>query len=243
MAAILEATDLRKSFRISAKPHEVLRGVSLSVEQGQFVALVATSGEGKSTLLHVLSGLDTPDSGRVVIDGQEITAMNEEQRTVFRRTRIGFVFQFFNLVPTLTAAENVALPFRIGGGASDYGRVSELMSRLGLHGLQGHRPDEISGGEQQRIAIARALVTQPALLMADEPTGNLDFVTGNEVLQVLRSFNEDGQTVIMATHSARAAAAADRVLVLRGGQILDDIAGGRAASVSGLVQRLQEHGL
>lgn len=243
MPAILEATDLHKAFRISATPHEVLSGVSLSVEQGQFVALVAPSGEGKSTLLHVLSGLDTADSGRVVIDGQDVTAMNEEERTVFRRTKIGFVFQFFNLVPTLTAAENVALPYRIGGTGSDFGRVSELMNRLGLHGLQGHRPDEISGGEQQRIAIARALVTQPAIVMADEPTGNLDFVTGNEVLEVLRSFNSDGQTVIMATHSARAAAAADRVLVLRGGAIVDDIAGGRATSVNSLVQKLQEHGL
>jgi putative ABC transport system ATP-binding protein len=243
MAAILEATDLHKAFRISATPHEVLSGLNISVEQGQFVALVAPSGEGKSTLLHVLSGLDTADSGRVVIDGQDVTAMNEEQRTVFRRTKIGFVFQFFNLVPTLTAAENVALPYRIGGTGSDFGRVSDLMNRLGLHGLQGHRPDEISGGEQQRIAIARALVTQPAIVMADEPTGNLDFVTGNEVLDVLRSFNSEGQTVIMATHSARAAAAADRVLVLRGGAIVDDIARGRATSVNSLVQKLQEHGL
>ena len=243
MPAILEATDLRKAFRISATPHEVLRGVSLTVEQGQFVALVAPSGEGKSTLLHVLSGLDAPDSGRIVIEGQDVTAMNEEQRTVFRRKNIGFVFQFFNLVPTLTAAENVALPFRIGGEGSDFGRVSELMDRLSLHGLQGHRPDEISGGEQQRIAIARALVTRPALVMADEPTGNLDFVTGNEVLDVLRSFNEEGQTVIMATHSARAAAAADRVLVLRDGQIVDDIARDKATSVSRLVQKLQAHGL
>jgi len=243
MAAILEATDLRKAFRISATPHEVLRGVSITIEQGQFVALVAPSGEGKSTLLHVLSGLDTADSGRVVIDGHDVTAMSEEERTVFRRTNIGFVFQFFNLVPTLTAAENVALPFRIGGQGSDFGRVSDLMNRLGLHGLQGHRPDEISGGEQQRIAIARALVSKPAIVMADEPTGNLDFVTGNEVLDVLRSFNDEGQTVIMATHSARAAAAADRVLVLRGGEIVDDIAAARGGSVGGLVQRLQEHGL
>jgi putative ABC transport system ATP-binding protein len=243
MPAILEATDLHKAFRISATPHEVLRGVNLTVEQGQFVALVAPSGEGKSTLLHVLSGLDTADSGRVVIDGEDVSAMNEEQRTIFRRTKIGFVFQFFNLVPTLTAAENVALPYRIGGAGSDYRRVSDLMDRLSLHGLQGHRPDEISGGEQQRIAIARALVTQPAIVMADEPTGNLDFVTGNEVLEVLRSFNEEGQTVIMATHSARAAAAADRVLVLRDGEIVDDIARGRTTSVAALVQKLQEHGL
>jgi len=243
MPAILEATDLRKAFRISATPHEVLRGVSLTIEQGQFIALVAPSGEGKSTLLHVLSGLDAADSGRIVIDGQDVTAMNEEQRTIFRRKNIGFVFQFFNLVPTLTAAENVALPFRIGGEGSDFGRVSELMGRLSLHGLQGHRPDEISGGEQQRIAIARALVTRPALVMADEPTGNLDFVTGNEVLDVLRSFNEEGQTVIMATHSARAAAAADRVLVLRDGQIVDDIVRDKAASISSLVEKLQAHGL
>ncbi|HEX6488119.1 MAG TPA: ABC transporter ATP-binding protein [Candidatus Dormibacteraeota bacterium] len=243
MAAILEASDLHKAFRISTTPHEVLRGVNVTVEQGQFVALVAPSGEGKSTLLHVLSGLDSADSGRVVIDGQDVTAMDEEQRTVFRRAHIGFVFQFFNLVPNLTAAENVALPFRIAGQRSDFDRVSELMGRLGLHGLQGHRPDEISGGEQQRIAIARALVTRPSIVMADEPTGNLDFNTGNEVLELVRSFVEEGQTVIMATHSARAAARADRVLVLKGGEIVDDISAKGASSVTELVTRLQEHGL
>ena len=243
MPAILEAAGLQKAFRISATPHEVLRGIDIEVQQGEFVALVAPSGEGKSTLLHVLSGLDVPDSGRVVIDSQDITAMGEEPRTLFRRSHIGFVFQFFNLVPNLSAAENVALPFRIAGQPADYERVSELMSRLGLHGLQGHRPDEISGGEQQRIAIARALVTRPAILMADEPTGNLDFVTGNEVLRVLKSFNHEGQTVVMATHSARAASQADRVVVLKGGLIAEDIAVKNGGSVQVLVQRLQDHGL
>ena len=243
MAAILEASELRKAFHISATPHEVLRGIDLTIEQGEFVALVAPSGEGKSTLLHVLSGLDTPDRGRVVISGQDLTVMDEEARTVFRRGQIGFVFQFFNLVPNLSAAENVALPFRIAGQPADYQRVSELMARLGLKGLQGHRPDEISGGEQQRVAIARALVTRPAILMADEPTGNLDFVTGNEVLKVLQSFNHEGQTVIMATHSARAASHAQRVIVLKGGAIADDIAVKDGGSVRTLVQRLQDHGL
>jgi putative ABC transport system ATP-binding protein len=207
------------------------------------VAVVAPSGEGKSTLLHLLSGLDTPDSGRVVVAGQDLTEMDEEARTIFRRGQIGFVFQFFNLVPNLTAAENVALPFRIAGQPADYQRVSELMSRLGLRGLQGHRPEEISGGEQQRIAIARALVTRPAILMADEPTGNLDFNTGNEVLSLLRSFNREGQTVVMATHSARAASQANRVVVLKEGRLADSIEVTDGASVPALVQRLQDHGL
>jgi putative ABC transport system ATP-binding protein len=243
MPAILEAVGLQKAYRISATPHEVLRGIDLTVDRGEFVAVVAPSGEGKSTLLHLLSGLDTPDRGRVVVAGQDLTEMDEEARTIFRRGQIGFVFQFFNLVPNLTAAENVALPFRIAGQPADYQRVSELMSRLGLRGLQGHRPEEISGGEQQRIAIARALVTRPAILMADEPTGNLDFNTGNEVLSLLRSFNREGQTVVMATHSARAASQANRVVVLKEGRLADSIEVTDGASVPALVQRLQDHGL
>ena len=242
MPTILEATDLNKAYHISVTPNLVLSGVSLTIEKGQFVALVAPSGEGKSTLLHILSGLDTPDSGKLVIDGHDVTAMNEHQRTVFRRNRIGFVFQFFNLVPTLSAAENVGLPLQISGGHREHEDIYSLMERLQLRGLQGHRPDEISGGEQQRIAIARALVTKPAIVIADEPTGNLDFVTGNEVLRVLKSVNQDGQTVIMATHSARAASIADRVVVLSQGRVVDDIAVG-GQDTNALVQQLQRHGL
>jgi putative ABC transport system ATP-binding protein len=204
------------------------------------------SGEGKSTLLHVISGLDLPDAGHVVVDGQDITTMSEEQRTLFRRSHIGFVFQFFNLLPTLTAAENVALPFRIAGDRrrDTFDRVSDVMNKLNLRGLQGHRPEEISGGEQQRVALARAFVTEPTIIMADEPTGNLDFNTGNEVMRVMSQFNQDGQTVVLATHDARAAAHADRVLVLRQGKVAAEIALPRGESdPRELIARLQALGL
>ena len=243
MSAIVEASRIHKSYRVSSTPNEVLKGLDLSIEKGEFVALVAPSGEGKSTLLHILSALDTPDSGRVMIDGHNVTAMDEERRTIFRRDRIGVVFQFFNLVPTLTAAENVALPLRIASQRGMGGRVHELMDRLKLHGLEGHRPNEISGGEQQRIAIARALITKPAIVVADEPTGNLDFATAHEVMSVLDEAHQEGQTVIMATHSARSAAFANRVVVLLGGQIVDDFPVGDPRDVGALVSRLETHGL
>ncbi|MHB8572676.1 MAG: ABC transporter ATP-binding protein [Candidatus Dormibacteria bacterium] len=246
MPSILEASGLTKSFHISRTPREVLRGVNLRVEAGEFLAVMGPSGEGKSTLLHLLGGLDTPDRGTVVVDGEDITAMDEDRRTVFRRSRVGFVFQFFNLVPTLTAAENVGLPFRIAGrrGSEVNDRVGDVMRRLNLRGLQGHRPEEISGGEQQRVAIARALVTSPALLIADEPTGNLDFRTGEEVMDLLGALSGEGQTTVLATHDARAAARAHRVLVLRDGAIAAEINLGRDTSDPGpLIERLRELGL
>jgi len=180
-ADIVVADNLNKEFSISLTPRPVVDRVSFSVGEGELVAIMGPSGCGKSTLLHLLAGLEPPDSGRVLIAGHDITAMDERSRTIFRREQIGFVFQFFNLIPNLTAAENIALPLRIAGqrsGAMD--RVSDLMRDLNLRGLQGHRPEEISGGEQQRVAIARALLNQPAIVIADEPTGNLDFSTGND---------------------------------------------------------------
>ncbi|HEY8739704.1 MAG TPA: ABC transporter ATP-binding protein [Candidatus Dormibacteraeota bacterium] len=244
---ILIADNLTKAYRISARPHVVVDRVALSVAPGELVAIMGPSGCGKSTLLHLLAGLEPPDSGRVVISGAEITAMDEKRRTEFRRDKIGFVFQFFNLVPNLTAAENIALPLRIAGSrAGHYDRVSDLMRDLNLRNLQGHRPEEISGGEQQRVAIARALLMDPAVIIADEPTGNLDFTTGNEVLDLLWArCHEHGQTGILATHDARAAAYADRVLVMRDGRIIETIDLGRREdhSAAPLISRLAQLGL
>ena len=245
--SIVVADNLTKTYRISTRPHVVVDRVSFSVSQGELVAVMGPSGCGKSTLLHVLAGLEPPDSGRVEIGGAEITGMTEKRRTEFRREKIGFVFQFFNLVPNLTAAENIGLPLRIAGSRSGhFDRVADLMRDLNLRNLQGHRPEEISGGEQQRVAIARALLMEPAVIIADEPTGNLDFTTGNEVLELLWGrCQEHGQTAILATHDARAAAFADRVLVMRDGRIIETIEFGRREdhSAAPLIARLAQLGL
>ncbi|MGI8609536.1 MAG: ABC transporter ATP-binding protein [Candidatus Dormibacteria bacterium] len=244
---LLIADNLSKAYRISTRPHVVVDRVSFTVLPGELVAIMGPSGCGKSTLLHVLAGLDAPDSGRVVVGGAEITGMDERRRTEFRREKIGFVFQFFNLIPNLTAAENIALPLRIAGSRNaHFDRVADLMRDLNLRNLQGHRPEEISGGEQQRVAIARALLMDPAVIIADEPTGNLDFTTGNEVLELLWSrCHEHGQTAILATHDARAAAFADRVMVMRDGRIIETIELGRREdhSAAPLISRLAQLGL
>ncbi len=215
----------------------MLHGVSLTVRRGEFLALMGPSGCGKSTLLHILGGLEPPDTGTVRIEGANIYAMNDGRRSAFRRDRIGFVFQFFNLVPSLSAAENIALPLRLRGDAGGrrskkqrldknavLNRVSALMEQLNLRGLQGHGPEEISGGEQQRVALARALAAAPALLLADEPTGNLDWTTGHEVMGLLaRLCRREQQTTVLVTHDARVAAYADRVLVMKDGAIIEEI--------------------
>jgi putative ABC transport system ATP-binding protein len=254
---VVVADELRKTYSISRPPREVLRGVSLEVTRGEFVALMGPSGCGKSTLLHILGGLEPPDSGTVSVEGRSLYNLDDGALSAFRRDRIGFVFQFFNLLPNLTAAENVALPLRLrnegsrrhrdgrvsGRDISD--RVALLMDQLNLHGLQGHGPEEISGGEQQRVAIARALAAAPALLLADEPTGNLDWTTGHEVMALLgRLCRSQQQTAVLVTHDARVAAHADRVLVMRDGEIVDEVAlaqaddAGTPAAVGVLVERL-----
>ncbi len=253
---------LRKAYRISREPREVLAGVSLEVARGEFVAIMGPSGCGKSTLLHVLGGLEPPDAGRVVIDGRDLYALDDERLAAFRRDHIGLVFQFFNLIPSLTAAENVALPLRLRGrvaGSSRFGghtrrrvirrRVHALMDQLDLHGLQGHGPEEISGGEQQRVALARALAVAPSVLLADEPTGNLDWATAHEVMALLaRLCHSEGQTTVVVTHDARTAAWADRVLVMRDGLVVDEVHLGRREGMAApdpapLVARLVELGL
>ncbi len=201
-----------------------LRGVSLEVPVGQFTAVMGPSGSGKSTLMHLLAGLDRPTNGRVKIGGEDITEMPDKQLTRLRRRHIGFVFQQFNLLPMLTAEENILLPLSIAGSKADKAAVASLVARVGLGERLGHKPSQLSGGQQQRVAIARALASQPTVLFADEPTGNLDSTSGAEVLALLREAVElDNQTTVMVTHDPRAAASADRVLFLADGQIVNDL--------------------
>jgi putative ABC transport system ATP-binding protein len=248
MPAILEARDLVKRYPMPAGDVEALRGVSLAVDHGEFVAVMGASGSGKSTMLHLLGGLDQPSAGEVIVDGVNISALNEERRTLTRRAKTGFVFQFFNLIPLLTVEENVALPFLIAGDAigRHRSRVADLLAMVGLSDKARHRPDQLSAGEQQRVALARALATSPAILLADEPTGNLDYTTGTEILDLLwDSCERLGQTIVLVTHAAHAAAYADRVLVVRDGRIVDEIDLGRRADhdASRLIARLAEMGL
>jgi putative ABC transport system ATP-binding protein len=250
MAVILEARDLTKSYRLGETTVEALRGVSLTVEAGEFVALMGPSGSGKSTLLQLLGGLDQPTSGEVVLDGDPVSAMADEPATLLRRRKTGFVFQFFNLIPLLDVAENVGLPFTIAGDDPRKGeaadRIRDVLELVGLIGKERHRPDQLSAGEQQRVAIARALVTRPAILFADEPTGNLDFTTGLEILDALwRSCVERGQTIVLVTHDAKAAAYADRVFFVQDGRLRDEIGLGRRTghSAAPLIARLAQLGL
>ena len=250
MPTILEARELTKSYPLGPQSVEALRGVSFTVEAGEFVALMGPSGSGKSTLLQVLGGLDRPTSGDVVLEGQVVSQLSDDDATRLRRDRTGFVFQSFNLIPLLDAAENVALPFTIAGDDPTRGelaeRIRDVLALVDLTGKEHHKPDQLSAGEQQRVAIARALVTRPALLFADEPTGNLDYTTGTEILDALwRSCVERGQTVVLVTHDSKAAAYADRVLVIGDGRIRDTIELGRRDShdATPLIARLASLGL
>jgi putative ABC transport system ATP-binding protein len=231
-AAARPAVDIAVSARRVTRQYgegesavHALRGVSLEVPVGQFTAVMGPSGSGKSTLMHLLAGLDRPTNGRVKIGGEDITEMPDKQLTKLRRRHIGFVFQQFNLLPMLTAEENILLPLSIAGRKPDKRAVASLIERVGLGERLGHKPSQLSGGQQQRVAIARALASQPTVLFADEPTGNLDSTSGTEVLQLLREAVElDRQTTVMVTHDPRAAAAADRVLFLADGEIVNDLA-------------------
>jgi putative ABC transport system ATP-binding protein len=247
---ILEARDLTKRYRLGETQVEALRGVTLSVREGEFLAIMGPSGSGKSTLLQILGGLDRPTSGEVVLAGQAITALSDEEATRLRRARTGFVFQFFNLIPLLSVEENVALPFTIAGldprSPEISGRIHDAIELVDLRGKERNRPDQLSAGEQQRVAVARALVTRPAILFADEPTGNLDYTTGREILDALwRSSVERRQTIVLVTHDSRAAAYADRVCVVRDGRILDEITLGRRDdhNAAPLIARLAQLGL
>jgi putative ABC transport system ATP-binding protein len=222
--AVVKATDLRRRFGEGEAAVDALRGITLAVEPGELVAVMGPSGSGKSTLMHLLAALDKPTSGTVAIAGEEVNSLSDRQVTMLRRRHIGFVFQFFNLLPMLTAEENVLLPLSIAGEKPDPEFFAELMRRVGLTDRKNHRPAELSGGQQQRVAIARSLVARPTVVFADEPTGNLDSKTGQEILELLRSSTSDlGQTMVMVTHDAQAAAIADRVLFLADGLIVREL--------------------
>ena len=244
---ILEARDVTKRYELGRTTVEALRGVSMSVAPGEFVALMGPSGSGKSTLLQLLGGLDRPTTGSVVFDGFDISHLSDAEATKLRRERTGFVFQAFNLIPLLTMRENVELPFTIAGSPRDAkDRVRQVIGLVELTGKEGHRPDQLSTGEQQRVAVARALVTRPAVLLADEPTGNLDYTNSGELLDTLwRSCAQEGQTIVLVTHDARAAAYADRVLVIGDGRIEEEIDLGRRTdhSAAPLIARLAKVGL
>jgi putative ABC transport system ATP-binding protein len=219
---ILQAKKLEKQYRLGETVVSALLDVDLDVEQGEFVAVMGPSGSGKSTLLHLLGGLDTPSGGEVILAGHNLAALKDEAATLLRRRQVGFVFQFFNLLPTLTAEENIALPLLLDGQrlAVHQPRIDELLGLVGLTPRRGHKPDQLSGGEQQRVAIARAMVTDPAVVLADEPTGNLDTQVGDQVLRLLRrACDERGQTIVMATHDPLAAGHADRILFLQDGRL------------------------
>src|SRR5258708_18172509 len=219
---MIEIRDLKKVFRLGEIDVHALRGVNLTVERGEFIAVVGPSGSGKSTLFHILGGLTPPTSGTIHISGQDLLAMTEAQRTNLRKTTVGFVFQKYNLLPTLTAADNIAIARHISGRAHDPvdPHFDEILGLLGLNGRLDHKPRALSGGEQQRVAIARAIVNHPAILLADEPTGNLDTEHSNAVLGVLQRLNERlGQTILMITHNPEAAAFAHRLVKMRDGRV------------------------
>ncbi len=215
------ASGLVKTYHQGEDEIRALRGVDLEIGAGEFVAITGASGSGKSTLLHILGALDRPDSGEVTLEGRLLSRMSDEDLALLRRRRLGFVLQFFNLLPTLNARENAAFPLLLDGSRDALERADESLSILGLGHRLDHRPSQLSGGEQQRVALARALVTRPAVVMADEPTGNLDSVTGEEILRLLRRTADDGQTIVMVTHDERSAAFADRVVRLRDGVLAD----------------------
>jgi len=236
---VVTATDVTRCYGEGDTRVNALRGVTLDVERGKLTAVMGPSGSGKSTLMHILAGLDKPTSGTVSIDGTEITALGDTDLTKLRRRHIGFVFQFFNLLPMLTAEENVQLPLRIAGEKTDKEWFDGLLAKMGLTDRRSHRPSELSGGQQQRVAIARALVSQPTVVFADEPTGNLDSATSGEILELMRnSVDELGQTTVMVTHEPRAAAIADRILFLADGSIVKDLTGATASDVISAMDEL-----
>ena len=219
---MIELRDVTKVYPSGRREVPSLRGVSLQVAAGEFVVIMGPSGSGKSTLLHLMGGLDTPSTGSVWLGGIDLAALSDRDRSRLRLRRIGFVFQFFNLLPTLTAVENVALPLMLDGQRKRQalGPARALLERLGLLDRSDHYPEELSGGEMQRVAIARALVTEPELVLCDEPTGSLDSATGDEVLELLGALPESGRrSVVMVTHDARGAAAGDRVILIRDGRV------------------------
>jgi putative ABC transport system ATP-binding protein len=235
--AIVATTDLSRDYGEGETAVHALRGVTVEFPAGQFAAIMGPSGSGKSTLMHLLAGLDRPSSGSVVVDGDELAGLDDKGRTRLRRDRLGFVFQAFNLVPVLTAEENILLPLTLAGRKVDAEWRDTLIDAVGLRDRLTHRPSELSGGQQQRVAVARALVHRPAVVFADEPTGNLDSHSSEEVLGLLRqAVDQFGQTVVMVTHDAPAASHSDRIVVLRDGEIVHD---GAAETTEGVLDLMK----
>jgi putative ABC transport system ATP-binding protein len=231
-APVVTARDLSRRYGQGETAVDALRAVSLEIARGKLTAVMGPSGSGKSTLMHLLAGLDKPTSGEVAIAGTTITKLNDNELTRLRREHIGFVFQFFNLLPMLTAEENVVLPLSIAGEKIDEAWIGDLLGKVGLTDRRGHRPSELSGGQQQRVAIARALVSKPTVVFADEPTGNLDSRTSGEILELMRdSVDTLGQTTVMVTHDGRAAAIADRILFLADGVVVRELGRSTASEV------------
>jgi putative ABC transport system ATP-binding protein len=237
MDSIVTATDVRRRYGEGAAAVDALAGVSADFERGRYSAIMGPSGSGKSTLMHILAGLDRPTEGSVRIDDVDITALDDADLTRLRRDKLGFIFQFFNLIPVLTARENIVLPLSIAGRNAEPDYLDQLVETMGLQDRLTHRPAELSGGQQQRVAVARALVSRPAVVFADEPTGNLDSKASEEILRMLRrSVDELGQTVVMVTHDPEAASYADRLLVLRDGLVVHDADAGTADEVIELMK-------
>jgi putative ABC transport system ATP-binding protein len=236
---VIAANDVTRRYGEGDAAVDALRGVSLDIPAGQFAAVMGPSGSGKSTLMHILAGLDKPTSGTVTIDDTEITGLSDKRLTLLRRHNIGFIFQFFNLLPTLTAEENILLPLQIAGTKPDEAWVAAVIERVGLGERRHHRPAELSGGQQQRVAIARALVSRPTVIFADEPTGNLDSATSGEILTVLReAVDTYQQTTVMVTHDVNAAATADRSLFLADGLIVRDAPCHAASDIMAIMAEL-----
>jgi putative ABC transport system ATP-binding protein len=236
---LVAARDLTRRYGAGDTAVDALRGASLAVDEGELVAVMGPSGSGKSTLMHILAALDRPSSGEVWIDGTAVTKLGDSQLTRLRRRHIGFVFQFFNLLPMLTAEENIVLPLELSGHKPERAWVDELLANVGLTDRRTHRPSELSGGQQQRVAIARALVTKPSVVFADEPTGNLDSRTSAEILALLReAVSGYGQTTVMVTHDVNAAAIADRVLFLADGRIVRQLGKSSAHQVLAAIQEV-----
>jgi putative ABC transport system ATP-binding protein len=240
MTPLIQISDLKKTYQTGSVRFDALRGVSLDVQAGDFAAIMGQSGSGKSTLLHIVGGLDKPTAGSVKVGDHKLETMSESALAIFRRSQVGFVFQFFNLVENLSVQANVELPALLSRGQSRREvrkRSDELLERLGIANQARKHPWELSGGQQQRVAIARAFINYPMLLLADEPTGNLDSASGDEVLNILREFNQQGQTILMVTHAASAAACAKTALFIRDGLLVDRMDGGDEKSIA---QRLAD---
>ena len=234
--AVVEAKEITRVYGEGETAVRALNGCSVEVDRGQLTAVMGPSGSGKSTMMHILAGLDRPTGGSVSIEGADITKLNDNELTKLRREHIGFIFQFFNLLPMLTAEENIRLPLELAGGKIDKEWLDEVIKRTGLDDRRAHRPSELSGGQQQRVAIARALASKPTVIFADEPTGNLDSATSGQILELLRDMVADfGQRIVMVTHDARAAAIASRILFLADGCIVKELKGADQSEIIGAV--------